>query len=57
MKQTRNGLFFCENCDVPQPQEHIIQANGKPGLRKPTTEDRRFTLAWAQRIREMYGNH
>ncbi len=56
MKQTSNGLFFCENCDVPQEQEQTLQANGRPGTRKPTTSDRRFHLAWAQRMRETYGN-
>ena len=45
-----SDINFCANCDRCQP----IEADG--GKRIPTVQDRRFNLAWAQRVRTIYPN-
>jgi len=54
MTEGGHGLFYCANCDVPQPQEREM-VNGEPRPRVTTRADRTFHLVWERRKRASYG--
>ena len=48
MSQTQGGGWFCENCDVVQPQEPFRLA------RRKTAQDIRFEMSWLRTINKEY---
>ena len=44
------GVFYCENCDYPQPQQYMAME------RRKTKEDIRFEMFWVRQEEEYKDN-